>query len=196
MKKEKIKVYLYTRVSTTMQIEGYSLDAQKTKMKAFCDYNEYEIAGEHEDAGKSGKSIEGRVSFNQMMEDIKSGKDGVSYVLVFKLSRFGRNAADVLATLQVMQDFGVNLICVEDGIDSSKDAGKLMISVLSAVAEIERENIRVQTMERRMHKVLFSTLNDASSFTLNKVKKSIAFRYICTLFAMDYAYKKFPIQIK
>ena len=86
------------------------------------------------------------------MEDIKSGKDGVSYVLVFKLSRFGRNAADVLATLQVMQDFGVNLICVEDGIDSSRDAGKLMISVLSAVAEIERENIRVQTMEGRMQK--------------------------------------------
>ena len=152
MSKEKIKVYLYTRVSTTMQIDGYSLDAQKTKMKAFCDYNEYEIAGEYEDAGKSGKSIEGRVSFNQMMEDIKSGKDEVSYVLVFKLSRFGRNAADVLATLQVMQDFGVNLICVEDGIDSSKDAGKLMISVLSAVAEIERENIRVQTMEGRMQK--------------------------------------------
>ena len=123
-------------------------------MKAFCDYNEYEIAGEYEDAGKSGKSIEGRVSFNQMMEDIKSGKDGVSYVLVFKLSRFGRNAADVLATLQVMQDFGVNLICVEDGIDSSKDAGKLMISVLSAVAEIEREKIRVQTMEGRMQKAM------------------------------------------
>lgn len=152
MSKEKIKVYLYTRVSTTMQIDGYSLDAQKTKMKAFCDYNEYEIAGEYEDAGKSGKSIEGRIAFNQMMDDIKSGKDEVSYVLVFKLSRFGRNAADVLATLQVMQDFGVNLICVEDGIDSSKDAGKLMISVLSAVAEIEHENIRVQTMEGRMQK--------------------------------------------
>ena len=51
-----------------------------------------------------------------------------------------------------MQDFGVNLICVEDGIDSSRDAGKLMISVLLAVAEIERENIRVQTMEGRMQK--------------------------------------------
>ena len=73
-------------------------------------------------------------------------------MLLFKLSRFGRNAADVLSTLQVMQDFGVNLICVEDGIDSSKDAGKLMISVLSAVAEIERENIRVQTMEGRIQK--------------------------------------------
>lgn len=73
-----------------------------------------------------------------MLNDIQAGKDGVSYVLVFKLSRFGRNAADVLNSLQLMQDFGVNLICVEDGIDSSKDAGKLMISVLSAVAEIER----------------------------------------------------------
>ena len=144
--KEKIKVYLYTRVSTLMQIDGYSLDAQKTKMKAFCDYNGYEIAGEYEDAGRSGKSIEGREAFNRMMDDIRSGKDGVSFVLVFKLSRFGRNAADVLSALQVMQDYGVNLICVEDEIDSSKDAGKLMISVLSAVAEIERENIRVQTM--------------------------------------------------
>ena len=152
MAQGKTKVYIYTRVSTTMQIDGYSLDAQKARMKAYADFNDYQIVGEYEDAGKSGKSIEGRASFCRMMEDIKSGKDGVSYVLVFKLSRFGRNAADVLSTLQVMQDFGVNLICVEDGIDSSKDAGKLMISVLSAVAEIERENIRVQTMEGRIQK--------------------------------------------
>ena len=152
MSKEKIKVYLYTRVSTSIQIDGYSLEAQKSRMKAFALYNDYEIVGEYEDAGKSGKSIEGRVQFTRMMEDIKTGKDGVSFVLVFKLSRFARNAADVLSTLQTMQDFGVNLICVEDGIDSSKDAGKLMISVLSAVAEIERENIRVQTMEGRIQK--------------------------------------------
>ena len=51
-----------------------------------------------------------------------------------------------------MQDFGVNLICVEDGIDSSKDAGKLMISVLSAVAEIERDNILVQTISHYRNK--------------------------------------------
>lgn len=152
MNKERIKVYTYKRVSTAMQTDGYSLDAQRSRMKAYADFNDYEIVGEYEDAGKSGKSIEGRMQFRQMMEDVKSGKDNISYVLVFKLSRFGRNAADVLSTLQVMQDFGVNLICVEDGIDSSKDAGKLMISVLSAVAEIERENIRVQTMEGRIQK--------------------------------------------
>ena len=67
------KVYTYTRVSTAMQIDGYSLDAQKSRMKAFADYNGYEIVGEYEDAGKSGKSIEGRLQFSQMMDDIKSG---------------------------------------------------------------------------------------------------------------------------
>lgn len=51
-----------------------------------------------------------------------------------------------------MQDYGVNLICVEDGIDSSKEAGKLLISIIAAVAEMERENIRVQTMIGREQK--------------------------------------------
>ncbi|SNN93440.1 site-specific recombinase, resolvase family protein [Streptococcus pneumoniae] len=95
-----------------------------------------------------------------MMEDIKSGKDGVSFVLVFKLSRFARNAADVLSTLHIMQDYGVNLICVEDGIDSSKDAGKLMISVLSAVAEIEREIDNYQKELRKSHSTKFKLIEE------------------------------------
>lgn len=149
---KKTKVYTYKRVSTSMQVDGYSLDAQDDRITKYAEAFDFEIVGEYEDAGKSGKSIEGRAEFKKMLEDIESNKDGVSYVLVFKLSRFGRNAADVLSTLQFMQDYDVNLICVEDGIDSSKDAGKLMISVLSAVAEIERENILVQTMEGRRQK--------------------------------------------
>ena len=51
-----------------------------------------------------------------------------------------------------MQDYGVNLICVEEGIESSKEAGKLLISIVAAVAEMERENIRVQTMIGREQK--------------------------------------------
>ena len=85
------------------------------------------IAGEYSDEGKSGKNIGGRLEFQRMLSDIASGKDSIDYVLVFKLSRFGRNAADVLSSLQIMQDYGANLICVEDGIDSSKDSGKLKI---------------------------------------------------------------------
>lgn len=151
MKKQK-KCYIYTRVSTAIQVDGYSLDAQKDKLRKFAEYQDMTIAEEFSDEGHSGKNIKGRTEFVRMMEKIESGEDGVEYVLVFKLSRFGRNAADVLNSLQIMQDYGVNLICVEDGIDSSKDAGKLMISVLSAVAEIERENIRTQTMAGREQK--------------------------------------------
>lgn len=150
--KKRTKCYLYTRVSTSMQVDGYSLDAQREKLRKYAEYEEMQIAGEYSDEGFSGKNIQGRHEFQRMLSDIENGKDGVEYVLVFKLSRFGRNAADVLNSLQMMQDFGVNLICVEDGIDSSKDSGKLMISVLSAVAEIERENIRTQTMAGREQK--------------------------------------------
>lgn len=148
----KTACYIYTRVSTAMQVDGYSLDAQKDKLRKYAAFQDYYVAGEYSDEGKSGKSVDGRPEFMRMLRDIEEGKDRISYVLVFKLSRFGRNAADVLTSLQRMQDFGVNLICVEDGIDSSKDSGKLMISVLSAVAEIERENILVQTMEGRRQK--------------------------------------------
>lgn len=102
MNNKKTKVYIYTRVSTVMQIDGYSLEAQKNKMKNYAEFNDFKIAGEYEDAGKSGKSIEGRMGFNQMIEDIKSGK--------------------------------------------------LLISVLSAVEEIERENIIEQTMNGRREK--------------------------------------------
>lgn len=141
--KKLTKCYIYTRVSTAIQVDGYSLEAQKEKLRKFAEYQGYEVAREYSDEGFSGKNIQGRLEFQRMLKDIQDGTDGVEYVLVFKLSRFGRNAADVLYSLQMMQDYGVNLICVEDGIDSSKDAGKLMISVLSAVAEIERENIRI-----------------------------------------------------
>ena len=152
MKDKPTKVYTYKRVSTSMQVDGYSLDAQNERMEKYAEFNDMVIAGTYADEGKSGKNIAGRADFQRMLNDIATKKDNVKYVLVFKLSRFGRNAADVLNSLQFMQDYGVNLICIEDGIDSSKESGKLMISVLSAVAEIERENILIQTMEGRKQK--------------------------------------------
>lgn len=60
------------------------------------------IVGEYSDEGKSGKNVAGRPEFRKMLADIKSGKDNVDYVLVFKLSRFGRNTADTLNSLQYM----------------------------------------------------------------------------------------------
>ena len=148
----KVRCYAYTRVSTSMQVDAFSLKAQTEKIHRYAEYQNMEIVEEFSDEGKSGKSVIGRTAFQEMFSKIENGIDRVSFVLVFKLSRFGRNASDVLNSLQIMQDNGVNLICIEDGIDSSKDSGKLMISILSAVAEIERENILVQTMEGRKQK--------------------------------------------
>ena len=145
------KCVLYPRVSTEMQVDGFSLDGQKSNLRRFADREEMEIVNIYEDAGKSGKSIEGRPAFKQMLLDIENGLE-IDYVLVYKLSRFGRNAADILNSLEHIQSFGVNLICIEEGIDSSQTSGKLLISVLSAVAEIERENIIEQTMNGRKEK--------------------------------------------
>ena len=99
------------------------------------EYKNLEITGEYSDAEKSGKSIAGRSAFMEMMEDIASEKDQISYVLVFKLSRFRRNAADVLKSIQTLLYYGVNLVRVEDSIDSSTHAicsinWKLFISSL------------------------------------------------------------------
>lgn len=101
MKKKTTKCYLYTRVSTSIQVEGYSLDAQRDKLRKYAAYEDMFIAGEYSDEGFSGKNIQGRADFRRMLNDIQNQKDGVSYVLVFKLSRFGRNAADVLNSLQI-----------------------------------------------------------------------------------------------
>lgn len=135
-----------------MQVDGYSLEAQRERLLKEAKHRGMKVIREFSDEGKSGKNIKGRPDFQRMMDMIQAGTDKVDYVLVFKLSRFGRNAADTLNSLQFMEDFGVNLLCVEDNIDSAGASGKLMISVLAAVAEIERENIKEQTQAGREQK--------------------------------------------
>ena len=148
------KCYIYTRVSTVAQTEGYSLEAQEESLRAYAEYRELQIAGSYCDAGKSGKNIKGRPAFRQMMSDIMNQKDDISFVLVFKLSRFGRNAADILKSLQRLEDFGIDLVSVEESIDSSTQGGRLTLAILSAVAEMERENITGQFMAGKMQKAL------------------------------------------
>ena len=88
MKKKQQRCYIYTRVSTSMQVDGYSLEAQKDRLHKYADYQEMVIVGEYSDEGKSGKSVVGRPEFIQMLNDIETGKDNIDFVLVFKLSRF------------------------------------------------------------------------------------------------------------
>lgn len=148
----KKRVYLYTRVSTKLQVDGYSLEAQEEHLKKFANMHSMDIVGKYSDEGYSGKNIEGRPAFKQMLNDIKTRKDNVDLVLVFKLSRFGRNTADVLNSLELLQDYGCGLMCSDEPIDSTSAMGKVFISILAAIAEMERENILTQTIAGRVQK--------------------------------------------
>lgn len=148
---QKEKAYIYTRVSTSMQVDGFSLSAQESDIRRYAKAFGIEIAGQYCDEGLSGKNDK-RPQFKQMIEDIKAKKDNVRYVLVFKLSRFARNAADTMKNLQLMKDNGVDLICIKEGLNSSTATGKMMVTVMSAVAEMELENIHTQTMAGRRQK--------------------------------------------
>ena len=74
--------YIYIRVSTLIQVDGFSLDAQEEEIRAFAKMHDINIVGRYSDEGKSGKNAEHRPAFNQMMDDIRSKKDNIKYVLV------------------------------------------------------------------------------------------------------------------
>lgn len=145
------KAYAYTRVSTVMQVDKYSLEAQIGTIRNFCDTHDIEIIDEYQDAGKSGTSTDGRDEFNKMIEDCKH--NDVDYIVVFKLSRFARSLKDTINTLDEMQKYDVNLISVDDNnLDTSTSMGMVYLSLMATFAELERENIIVQTMAGRKRK--------------------------------------------
>ena len=87
MMREGKRCAVYVRVSTEMQVDGFSLDAQKNVLKKFVEREGMTMVNMYEDAGKSGKSIEGRPAFSQLLSDIANGLM-IDYVVVYKLSRF------------------------------------------------------------------------------------------------------------
>lgn len=149
---EKVKAYIYTRVSTAMQVDGYSLEAQEERLRRHCEYHDMEVVRTYTDKGKSGSTIVGREQFQQMLNDIESQKDGVSYVLVYKLSRFGRNAYDIHGSLRILMDNNVYLVAVEDGIDTSTKMGETFALIMAALAQAELSNIHEQTFLGRQQK--------------------------------------------
>ena len=128
------KIVGYVRVSLEKQVEGYSIDGQVDEIKKTAQFKDFDIKEIYKEEGKSGKSVEGRPEFQRMLKDISESGD-IDYVVVFKLSRFGRNILDVLNSLEYIRRYGVELYTIEDGIDTSTASGKLLVPVLGAVAE-------------------------------------------------------------
>ena len=149
---EQKKAYIYTRVSTEMQIDGFSLDGQIAEIESFCSRNNIAIVDRYCDKGKSGASIAKRDDFKRMLQDIELRKDNVDYVVVYKLSRFGRSLIDTMNSLQVLNDHNVALRTADGSINTGETMGRLITTILAAVAEMELDNIHEQTFLGRQQK--------------------------------------------
>lgn len=124
----------YVRVSTVAQTLDQQQAALKTSgvVKTFQDV----MSGARDD----------RPGLAELMAYVRDGDT----VVVWKLDRLGRSTLHVLETVKKLTDRGVTLVSVTDGIDSSTSAGRMMIGVLGALAEYERELIKERSALKRI----------------------------------------------
>lgn len=135
---------LYVRVSTDAQFEeGYSIDAQEEKLKAWCKIKDYENYEVYQDGGWSGSNLD-RPEMKRMISDIM--KHRVNRVVVYKLDRLSRSQKDTLFLLEeLFIPNNVEFYSMNENFDTSTSYGKAMIGILSVFAQLERENIRERT---------------------------------------------------
>lgn len=145
MSKKKLKTAaIYVRVSTDAQAEeGYSVEAQKEQLAAYCiskGIKNYEF---YIDGGWSGSSIN-RPEIRRLIRDAKAHK--LSHCIVYKLDRLSRSQKDTLYLIEdVFIPNDVSFVSLNETIDTASPTGKMMIGILSAFAQLERENIRLRT---------------------------------------------------
>lgn len=134
----------YVRVSTLDQArEGWSLSAQRRRIRDYCAARGWKLVRIYADEGLSGANGKTRPAFEEMVADVLA--DGISYVVALKLDRLGRSAAQLLNLYERLERKGTALVCVEDSIDTSNPQGRLLRTVLSGVAEFERDIIAQRT---------------------------------------------------
>ena len=133
-----MKVALYIRVSTVTQYEkGQSVHEQKKRLKAYCESKGWEDYEFFVDPGNSGSNMD-RPALHKMISQIKK----FDLVLVYKLDRLSRNQRDTLYLIEdVFNANGVDFNSITENFDTSTPVGKLMLSMMSAFAELERQQI-------------------------------------------------------
>lgn len=135
---------LYIRVSTEAQAEeGYSIQAQTERLEAYCKAMGWDNYRCYTDGGYSGSNLD-RPEMTRLIADARGGQ--VATVVVFKLDRLSRSQKDTLYLIEdVFLPHGVDFISLNESIDTSTPYGRAMIGILSAFAQLERENIYLRT---------------------------------------------------
>lgn len=139
-KGNKKRVALYIRVSTQEQAaDGYSIQAQEQVGREYAERMGYEVVKVYIDEGESGKSTKHRLAYQQMMKDAKLGI--FDLVVIWKLTRLGRNMLDTLITVEELLLYSIGLHSISEQFDITNSTGKLMLQLLGSFAEFERNQI-------------------------------------------------------
>lgn len=126
----------YTRVST----DGQSNEAQRHAIAQR--YNISEDGWFTDEATSGTTKARERKGFAALFSFARKGDT----VIVAAIDRLGRNTIDVLETVEALKAKGVTVISMREGFDLSNPTGKLMLTLLAGVAELERENIKARQM--------------------------------------------------
>ena len=142
----------YIRVSTEGQREeGYSIDAQKEMLTAYCKARGFSSLRLYIDGGFTGSHL-ARPEMEQLIQDVKRGF--VSHVVVYKLDRLSRSQKDTLYLIEdVFNPAGVPFISMNENMDTATPIGRAMLGIMSAFAQLERETIRERTRMGMLERV-------------------------------------------
>ncbi|MGX5572703.1 recombinase family protein [Bacillus toyonensis] len=131
------KAAIYIRVSTQDQVENYSIEVQRERIRAFCKAKNWDVYDEYIDGGYSGSNLE-RPGIKKLLNDLKN----IDVVVVYKLDRLSRSQRD---TLELIEEHflksNVDFVSITETLDTSTPFGKAMIGILSVFAQLERETI-------------------------------------------------------
>lgn len=132
-----MKAIGYIRVSTADQADsGLSLQYQESKIRAYCEAMDMHLVDVVADAGYSAKSMN-RPAMQGIINQIKS--KSVDAVVILKLDRLTRSVKDLGAIVELIEKNNVALVSVQDSINTSTAAGRLILNVLGSVSQWERE---------------------------------------------------------
>jgi site-specific DNA recombinase len=149
MVKPRTRVVGYVRVSTELQAEeGVSLEAQRAKLEAFAIAADLELVAVHQDAGLSAKTL-ARPGLQAALEDLRAGR--AEGLLVTKLDRLTRSVHDLGALLEGYFAARFSLLSIADSVDTRTAGGRLVLNVLTSVAQWEREAIGERTRDALRH---------------------------------------------
>ena len=144
MKRNRIRVVIYVRVSSKEQVDGYSIGEQIERLEKYADAMEWDIVKTFVDPGYSGGNTD-RPGLKEMIKEIENGD--IDKVVVYKLDRLSRSQLDTLYLIEkVFLANNTDFVSMSENFDTSTPFGRAMIGILAVFAQLEREQIKERTM--------------------------------------------------